>query len=395
MKHLINNIHKNLFRALIALTSFAAVQGCVFDPIYDLGSVSIRYLDSATGEEIQPSTPHGGLPAGNYAYTHPDIAGWSFNSEKSDSGKGTIGYGENVTVKFYYDRQKQSITIRYLDAATDEEIQPSVTHSDVPAGPYSYTAPDIAGWAFNAEKSDPGKGTITAGESIVIRFYYDRLKQSITIRYLHSATDEEIRPSVTHSDVPVGPYSYTAPYIDGYTFNAQKSDPGKGTIAAGQSIVIRFYYDEWLPDPVFQTITIRYLDSGTDEEILSPVIYDNVPVGPYSYTHPDIEGYRFNVDRSDSGSGTIGEGENITVTFYYNRLVTLVIVHMLQSDAGGYDLLTSRVVKHVIGETIVGSECAYDIPGYSFDYSDPAEITITEDTEDNQRITLYYGKDNT
>ncbi|MDR2936953.1 MAG: MucBP domain-containing protein [Rikenellaceae bacterium] len=459
---------KNAIKILMAsVGAMLLLAGCsVYDPIYDLGTITIQYLDAATGGEIQPPTTYGDLPAGDYDYDHPAIAGYAFNAVMSDSGSGKLAAGGKVTIKFYYDKLKQSITVRYLDADTEMELRPSATYPDVPAGPYSYSPPEIEGYTFNAEKSDPGEGTIGEGQNVVIRFYYDEqlpdpVFQSITIRYLDAATEAEIRPATGHGNITAGPYSYTAPDINGYTFNAGRSDSGEGTIAAGENIVIRFYYDKVVPvapsvqsvtiryldaateaeirpatvhgnitagpysytapdingyafnaaesdsgsgtigegqnvtirfyyDKIVQSITIRYLITGTDEEIQPSATHSDVPVGAYSYAAPDIDGYAFNATDSDSGTGTIGAGDNVVITFYYDQEVVVKVIHMTETDSGGYELLIETSTVALIGAELAGSSLAYYVPGFEFSHSAPDIFTVSKD---NNTITLYYTRE--
>ncbi|MDR2969514.1 MAG: MucBP domain-containing protein [Tannerellaceae bacterium] len=379
MKHLIN-----ILIALLAITAISGISGCVFDPIYDPGSVTIKYIDAETDKEIRDAKLHDRLPAAKYTYEHPEIEGYVFNAQKSDPGTVELALSEKATVRFYYNRVKQSVTIRYLDSETDEEIRVETVHSDVPVGKYTYTHPAIEGWAFNAEKSDSGTGDIERGENIVIRFYYSRQQQTITVRYLDSATDKDILSPTVYTNVPAGEYSYTPPAIEGWAFNAEKSDSGTGTIGWGESIVIRFYYDR-----MKQTITIRYLDAATDKEIQPATVHDNVPVGAYSYTPPVIDGWKFNTQKSDPGTGTIEAGQDIVIRFYYDRLRQSITIRYLEN---GTDRELRETTVHTDVPVGAYSYTPPAITGYTFNSgkSDPGVGTIA--AGQSIVIRFYYDK---
>lgn len=137
------------------------------------------------------------------------------------------------------------------------EYQSSTDLNGVIGRDYSETPLTIAGFEYNAEKSN-ASGTLTAA-GLVLNLYYDRTEYPYEFRFLEQGTDNELAESVTGSARFEKRVSQNAKDIPGYTLvsaNTQYIDIAVEAPADTASRNVKtFYYAE-------QTVEIKYAVVG-------------------------------------------------------------------------------------------------------------------------------------
>ena len=137
------------------------------------------------------------------------------------------------------------------------EYQSSTDLNGVIGRPYSEAPLTIAGFEYNAEKSN-ASGTLTAA-GLVLNLYYDRIEYPYEFRFLEQGTDTELAESVTGSARFEKRVSQNAKDIPGYTLvsaNTQYIDIAVEDPADTASRNVKtFYYAE-------QTVEIKYAVVG-------------------------------------------------------------------------------------------------------------------------------------
>lgn len=137
------------------------------------------------------------------------------------------------------------------------EYQSSTDLNGVIGRDYSEAPLTIAGFEYNAEKSN-ASGTLTAA-GLVLNLYYDRIEYPYEFRFLEQGTDRELAESVTGSARFEKRVSQNAKDIPGYTLvsaNAQYIDIAVEAPADTASRNVKtFYYVE-------QTVEIKYAVVG-------------------------------------------------------------------------------------------------------------------------------------
>lgn len=112
-----------------------------------------------------------------------------------------------------------TITIKYINLDTEEEISESAIYSNLELKSYTYEAKSIAGYTL----SDESTKTITLAQdnpNQTIAFYYKQIWGEITVKYIDIDTNSEISTTDIYSDLPLGTYSYSAKTIEHYTANS-------------------------------------------------------------------------------------------------------------------------------------------------------------------------------
>ena len=137
------------------------------------------------------------------------------------------------------------------------EYQSSTDLNGVIGRDYSEAPLTIAGFEYNAEKSN-AEGTLTAA-GLVLNLYYDRIEYPYEFRFLEQGTDRELAESVTGSARFEKRVSQNAKDIPGYTLvsaNTQYIDIAVEDPAGTASRNVKtFYYAE-------QTVEIKYAVVG-------------------------------------------------------------------------------------------------------------------------------------
>ena len=108
---------------------------------------------------------------------------------------------------------------------------------------------------------------------------------SVTIKYLNVDDNSEITTSDIYNNLQLGTYTYKAKTISNYAANL----PTSQSVTLDENNpnqTITFYYSQILGD-----ITVKYIDFDNDNEISTSDIYNNLPLGTYTYEAKDISNY--------------------------------------------------------------------------------------------------------
>ena len=184
-------------------------------PIENKGSLIIKYLDINTNEEVYCSEILNNIAFGTYTYEIKNIYGYKSISETSQSIT-LIEDTPNQSITFYYEKILGSITIKYIDNITNEEIYDSSIINNLSLGSYTYSAIEITNYSL----VDDTNKTVTLTESqynTEINFIYKRIVGKVAINYVLQNTGESIVNPTIISNIPLGNYTYYAIDIAGYT----------------------------------------------------------------------------------------------------------------------------------------------------------------------------------
>ncbi|WP_434798712.1 MucBP domain-containing protein [Terrisporobacter vanillatitrophus] len=206
---------------------------------------------------------------------------------------------------------------------------------------------------------------------------------SITIQYLNTDTKAVILSPVTNSNLTLKSYTYTAPSIANYTV-VNPSTKSVTLTATNPNQEIIFYYKE---NKIYGTITIKYVEQGTNISIAPSEIHNNVELGTYSYNSIDILGYQ--ISGLSSKSVTLTKDTfNQTIIFEYSKILGSVSVKYLDVDTNkevaSSDLYSNLDIKNY-------TYSAKSIDGYTA--VDPSSKTVTLTlSQSNQEVVFYYKK---
>lgn len=190
-------------------------------PAIKTGSVIIRYLDSKTNNDVYTPQTINNLPIGTYSYEAQNIYGYKLTTTSPQSITLTES-SPNVTITFYYTKILCSLTIRYIDENTENDISNSQVINNLSLGSYTYSYIELSGYKLNDAKTK----TITFTENntdITISFKYKEILGSVVINYIDSSSSIALLEPETISNLKLGSYTYDSKSISGYNITGSSS----------------------------------------------------------------------------------------------------------------------------------------------------------------------------
>lgn len=348
-------------------------------PVKETGSVTIKYIDSGTNDEIYCSQTINDLPIDNFSYDAKNIYGYKLNTTSPQSVSLTEDE-PNQTIIFYYTKILCSITINYTDEITGNSIYNSKTISNLALGTYTYGSIDVYGYNLNDNESN----TVTLTEdnpNATITFKYKEILGSVIINYIDSTSNAALLNSETFSNLKLGSYSYTAKYISGYSISNSSTQIVILT-AETPNIEISFKYYK-----LYGTVTLQYIDSDSNTNLCDKDVYSNLEFGSYSYTSKSISGYKLNNDQTKTV--TIND-TNLTavITFYYIRILGNITIKYVNKDT-----LSELSAETILSNLELGSYTfdAINISGYSI-YEDLSKTIVLTDDNPTFEINFMYSE---
>ena len=349
------------------------------EPIESKGSVTLKYIDITTNNEIYPSETINNLNLGKYSYEARVIYNYKLQSNSTQSVNLTEEDPDQVII-FYYNKILGIITIKYIDKNVNTDIYEPKVIENLSLGTYTYGAINISGYVL----SDNEIKTVTITETspnATITFKYAEILGTVTIRYIDNSSYTELSEADTFTDLKLGTYSYNYKNIPGYSL-ANDSTQTVELTDDNHDVEIEFKYNELLG-----SITIKYIDSSSLNEIETATVISNLSLGTYSYTAKSFEGYEVIGDSSQSV--TLNDSNlNPIIFFNYSRISGNITIQYLDSST-----LSEIAPSTTINNIALGSY-TYDaiyIDNYEIDGDSNISTTLTISDPD-KTISFKYNE---
>lgn len=349
------------------------------EPIESKGSVTLKYIDITTNNEIYPSETINNLNLGKYSYEARVLYNYKLQSNSTQSVNLTEE-DPNQVIIFYYNKILGSITIKYIDKNVNTDIYEPKVIENLSLGTYTYGAINISGYVL----SDNEIKTVTITETspnATITFKYAEILGTVTIRYIDNSSYTELSEADTFTDLKLGNYSYTYKDIPGYSLASDSTQTVELT-DDNHDVEIEFKYNELLG-----SITIKYIDSSSLNEIETATVISNLSLGTYSYSAKSFEGYEIIGDSSQSV--TLNDSNlNAIISFNYSRISGSITIEYLDSST------LSEIAPSITISNIALGSYIYDaiyIDNYEIDGDSSISIVLTV-SNPNQTISFKYNK---
>lgn len=349
------------------------------EPIESKGSVTLKYIDITTNNEIYPSETINNLNLGKYSYEAKVLYNYKLQSNSTQSVNLTEEDPDQVII-FYYNKILGSITIKYIDKNVNTDIYEPKVIENLSLGTYTYGAINISGYVL----SDNEIKTVTITETspnATITFKYAEILGTVTIRYIDNSSYTELSEADTFTDLKLGTYSYNYKNIPGYSL-ANDSTQTVELTDDNHDVEIEFKYNELLG-----SITIKYIDSSSLNEIETATVISNLSLGTYSYSAKSFEGYEIIGDSSQSI--TLNDSNlNAIISFNYSRISGSITIEYLDSST------LSEIAPSITISNIALGSYIYDaifIDNYEIDGDSSISTTLTV-SNPNQTISFKYNK---
>ena len=154
--------------------------------------------------------------------------------------------------------------------------------------------------------------TLTSDVTPKVRVTIPAEPATVTVKYLEKGSNKELLPSEVINGNIDDPYKTERKEITGYEAAEPEPTNKEGKITE-EPITVIYYYSKNT-----STVTVKYLEKGTNKELLpSDIINGNVD-DPYITQRKTIDGYDAAKPEPKNTSGKITE-EPITVIYYYSK----------------------------------------------------------------------------
>ena len=231
-------------------------------------NIRVNYLNTA-GQSIRPSDYYSGLSDGQYLFTAPDIAGYTYQTSNSDVTK-----PNSPVVNFIYQGQYQ-VTFNYLDDK-GKKLADSQTLTKNAGDKLTETAPSIAGY------DTPQAYVAVVNGNLVHDFVYKKTQypRTITLHFVDKK-GRPLAPSEKQSALTETTFQYRPKSITGYV------TPQAFEVKVDQDSSHTFIYQKVL---VPRTIMLHFVDDKGQALAPSQRLVRNEEEN-LSYTAPSRENY--------------------------------------------------------------------------------------------------------
>ena len=257
--------------------------------------------------------------------------------------------GKNEYIFVYVQKDAVPYTVKYVDAATGEELHTAKTVTDNRSAIVTekYVAisgyvPDAAYKRLVVSADEPEKNVIT--------FYYTKDEEHalVTINYWTQTADGstyvQYGSSTTYTGDLNKEYKETPKDIEGFKYNAAPQNPLTGHIPLASGVLteagleLNLYYDR-----ISYAYTVRYVDADDNTDIDTTQNESSSALFGATVTgyRKDFDGYMPADNEPDQKQITIGTGKN-EIIFYYYKCFYVGHVQTTLTDTITYRLLPDR-----------------------------------------------------
>lgn len=256
------------------------------------------------------------------------------NIEGSTSGTIT----DDIVINVYYSRNQNLITINYLEKDTNEKLSDTVTLTYPQGSEYdvhSQTNKNILYYTVNDIQGDKVNGSMDCDK--VINVYYSRNQNNIIINFIDWITKKAISPFIDKTQEQGTDYNVIADATKDIPYYTYYDSDGNlyGVLIADETINSYYIRNE-------NTITIKYVEKGTEKLLADTVTYNEFQGTDYDVTDTANKQIAcYNIDSVEGASkGFITDDVEIIV--YYTAKDTSVIVNYI--DSNGKTLANSETI---------------------------------------------------
>lgn len=287
-------------------------------------------------------------------------------------------------LKIVGNKVKGSITLKYIDISTNNEIYCSETLNNLELGNHSYDSKTIYGYKLQSD-STQSVNLAADNPNQTVTFYYKQILGSIVIKYIDSITNIDISDSKTIENLTLGTYTYGGINISNYVLSDDEIKAVTIT-EASPNATITFKYTE-----ILGTVTVKYMDNSSSIELLTADTFTNLKLGKYSYTYQKISGYSLANDSTQTVELT-DTNHDVEIQFKYDKVEVIIpdpsIAYKVPYISTYYFNTKSTIYEDFIIPFYVTN---YDQSEYLYDEEVELDVLYQIDEDSEKLITVYAG----
>ncbi len=207
------------------------------------GKVTVKYLEYGTNKELVPNEQKEGNVGDAYTTQRKDIEGYIAAGIDPINANGVLTE-EAQEVIYYYMRASGTVTVKYIDIDTGEEIAQQEMKSDYVGEEYTTVdlIKEIEKYTF-VGAAENENGTYIEGNIEVI-YYYRKIPAKVIVQYLEKGTNQILTKEEVVNGEEGDPYDVTDLEKDIKGYNKVEEKPENRTGEMTQEDIIVVYYYE-------------------------------------------------------------------------------------------------------------------------------------------------------
>lgn len=274
----------------------------------------VKYIDKDTNQEIIPEKPGEELKYGTVINAQDEVININkYDFDSADKASLTIQTDNNQII-LYYTKKKGTVTSKYIDINTNEEIGTEETTEGTVDSTYTTIKKNITGYTFVKDtENTSGKYT----EEPINVIYYYKQNTKVIVNYIDKISGEILEK--TTKDGLVGD-EYTSISKDFESYILIEKPEIETVIMTPEDTILNYYYIH-----VSGGVIEKHVNIYTGE-----VLYNKEHSGhegdEYNILPGDFENYELVTERLPSNSrGRMSkESEPIEVIYYYKYKTQLI-----------------------------------------------------------------------
>lgn len=309
-------------------------------------SVTAKYVDKVTGQEIVPSTSINGYEGDDYKTEKKE-----YNEEKEETipfkdyvlveepenkeGKMTK---EPITVIYYYIHNSAGVRVNHYDVITGQKLVEEEKIEGHEGDNYKTEEKEIERYDLVREKYPENAEGKMKIEETKVDYYYIR-RSGITVKYIDKASGRELTEQIVIEGHEGDSYETEDKKFENYALEKVPED-AKGKMEAEPKTIIYYYLHK------SAGVKVNYYDIETGEKIAEEELIIGHEGDDYTTEELKIKGYEIVKERypeNAKGKMTI---EEIKVDYYYTQESHVVVKYV--------DKITGKEISE--RDTITGKE---------------------------------------
>lgn len=332
-------------------------------------TVKVRYVNEVM-EDIAPSVTIAGHIGDEYTTFAKTIRGYQVAGMPAN-WKGTMLEKETY-VTYVYKVATVTVTARYIDADTGEQLRNNITKTYPMNAEYTTEALEFHGYTLTEM---PSNATGTAGNpnGEVVIYYYTKKDAFVTAKYVtvEDGAERQLSVPVVQTGNVGEEYRTSQKDIPGYRFDHVDGET-TGRFVKGNTVVTYYY------TALEAKVVAQYVDTNgaviADEVTITGHVNDT-----YDTEQKEIEGYMF-VSVTPNASGTMTEKTIYVVYTYRAKDSTVITYHVNEKGEQIADTVYETYRRNATYRTEAKEIYGYtltDTPANAYGNADKDVVSVT------------------
>ena len=290
---------------------------------FDTAFVEVHHLDNITNEDIGEVETIEGAVGDRYNAKPIEIENYDLVEERLPKNASDRMTKETIIVNYYYSRIS-SVTVKYIDRNTEEELAEPEFIPGHEGEEYHSTAKNIDDYIL-VEEPEHKDGPIPR-DPITITYYYAKESAGVIEKHIYEKNNEVLY-NEAHSGNVGDEYDLEPKEFEHYEVDIDKMPGNKHGYMEEEPVEVIFYYKYVTP------ITVQYIDKQTGEKIIEDIHDKGYEGDKYVTEEKTFDNYQLvEVVEIPKNQDRILTKKEVVVKYYYAHDSAGVRVHYIDEQ---------------------------------------------------------------